>query len=326
MLRHGRGRGGGGAAVREPHPDRDRDQRSTNMPYAHEPVTKTSAAKPTVVTAKPSRIVWREPIRVARSLTNGETTIRPTVAGSVASPASSGLMPEAGGVLEVEADDVHQAVDRASPDQDRQRRADEHLVAQQAEVEQRRLHAPLDGDEAEAGGDREREAAERQRRAPAPVGPLREREHGRHERQGDQQRAGDVDRARPRRVARLRHGRERQRDAERGDRGVDPEQAPASRSCRRARRRRAGRPPRRPPRRRPRSRRRASAPRRWIRPTAGSSRRPAASSRRRPGSRARRSRPRHCPTGRSARRRRRTAAARRRRPCGGRRCRRARRR
>ena len=133
--------------------------------------------------------------------------------------------PEGRRILEVETEDVHQAVDRARDDQDRQCRPDEHLVAEQVEIDDRGGHALLDDHEehgADGGGD---EASECGRRRPAPVAALAEPEHERSEHDGDQDRAGVVDRARPLRVARLLHLGERQRDARGRDRSVEPEQA-----------------------------------------------------------------------------------------------------
>ena len=111
--------------------------------------------------------------------------------------------PEGRRILEVETEDVHQAVERARDDQDRQGRPDEHLVAEQGEIDDRGGDALLDDHEehrADSGGD---EAPEGGRRRPAPVAALAEPEDERNESDCDQDRAGVVDRASPLRVARL---------------------------------------------------------------------------------------------------------------------------
>ena len=149
--------------------------------------------------------------------------------------------PERRRVLEVQAEHVHQRVDRAGDDQDRQRRADEHAVAQQLAG---RRAAPSTRrstrTNTNVADDRDREAAERRGRGPAPVVALAEREHERHEHERDQHRAGPVDRARAR-SGRATPGRcaasagcRRPRSRRRSRTG------PASRWCRRARRRRSG--------------------------------------------------------------------------------------
>ena len=92
------------------------------------------------------------------------------------------------------------------------------------EVDERSGHSLLDDHEEHGADDGGDEAPERRRGRPAPVATLAEREHERNEGDRDQERAGEVDRAGPVRVARLLHLGERQRDARGGDRGVEPEQ------------------------------------------------------------------------------------------------------
>src|SRR5438128_2487022 len=69
----------------------------TKATYRHELCVRPMAAKPAVLMRKPAPMVCRPPSRWARRGTRGATTTRPTVAGSVASPACSGLNPRADG-------------------------------------------------------------------------------------------------------------------------------------------------------------------------------------------------------------------------------------
>src|SRR6478752_3919620 len=62
---------------------------TTNEPYVHEDSTRASAPKPTAATTKPPAMTLRTPNFVASRVTSGVTTIKPTVAGSVATPAWS---------------------------------------------------------------------------------------------------------------------------------------------------------------------------------------------------------------------------------------------
>ena len=55
------------------------------------------ATKPAVIRMKPTPMTWRPPILLASRGTNGAITTSPIVAGSVATPASSGLNPSASG-------------------------------------------------------------------------------------------------------------------------------------------------------------------------------------------------------------------------------------
>ena len=139
--------------------------------------------------------------------------------------------PEGRGVLQVETEDVHEAVDGARDDQDRQCRPDEHLVAQQVEIDDRGGDSLLDDHEEHGADHGADETAECRRRRPAPVGTLAEPEHERDEDGRDRDRAGEVDRTGPLRVARFLNLGDRQDDAPRSDRAVEPEQAlPAARS------------------------------------------------------------------------------------------------
>ena len=70
---------------------------SRNAAYFHEESTKPTMTKPAVVSANPTPIVCRPPNLAASRGTSGATSTRPTVAGSVASPASSGLKPRVAG-------------------------------------------------------------------------------------------------------------------------------------------------------------------------------------------------------------------------------------
>ena len=98
-----------------------------------------------------------------------------------------GAHPEGRRILEVETEDVHQAVEHARNDQDRQCRADDHLVAEQVEIDDRGGDALLDEHEehgADSGGG---EASECGRRRPAPVAALAEPEDERSENDCDQE-------------------------------------------------------------------------------------------------------------------------------------------
>ncbi len=70
---------------------------SRNTRYCHDAFTKPIAAKPAAVIAKPAPMICRGPNRPASRGTSGATTTRPTVAGSVASPACSGERPSVDG-------------------------------------------------------------------------------------------------------------------------------------------------------------------------------------------------------------------------------------
>src|SRR6478752_6789798 len=61
----------------------------TNAPYVHDEDTNARAAKPIAARTNPPAMTLRTPKRVASLVTSGVTTIRPTVAGRVARPASS---------------------------------------------------------------------------------------------------------------------------------------------------------------------------------------------------------------------------------------------
>src|SRR5688572_5827524 len=65
----------------------------TNAAYAHEESVGIRKAKPTVMITNPSRTATRVPIRAAIFGTSGARTTKPTVAGIVARPASSGVIP-----------------------------------------------------------------------------------------------------------------------------------------------------------------------------------------------------------------------------------------
>src|SRR5437868_2755710 len=59
--------------------------------YAQEDCVNPIATKPAAIRMNPTPMTCRPPILWASFGTNGATTTRPTVAGSVATPASSGL-------------------------------------------------------------------------------------------------------------------------------------------------------------------------------------------------------------------------------------------
>ena len=67
----------------------------------------------------------------------GRDQTSPTVAGQRRQAGLEGAEAEGGGVLEVEAEQVHQPVDGAGADQDRDGGADQDPVAEQRQVEQR---------------------------------------------------------------------------------------------------------------------------------------------------------------------------------------------
>src|SRR6478735_10987034 len=70
---------------------------SRNVAYAQEDWVKPIAANPAAIRMKPTPMTCRPPILLASFGTNGATTTSPTVAGSVAIPASSGLKSRAAG-------------------------------------------------------------------------------------------------------------------------------------------------------------------------------------------------------------------------------------
>ena len=207
-----------------PRPTDERDQREHERAYSHDASTNASAANPTAARPNPSATAR------AAAEPGGERGDRRRDhdhAGGRGQRREARLErahAERRRILEVQAEHVHQPVDRPGDDQDRQRRPDEHAVAQQLEVDERRPRAPLDPDEEEARDDRDGEAAERGGRRPAPVVALAEREDDRREHERDQHGAGPVDRARRFGSLDSCDGAQRQRDARRRDRRVDPEQ------------------------------------------------------------------------------------------------------
>src|SRR6478672_13708100 len=70
---------------------------SRNAEYCQDAWTRPTMTNPRVVRAKPRPIVCRPPNFAASRGTMGATTTRPTVAGSVARPAWSGLNPSVAG-------------------------------------------------------------------------------------------------------------------------------------------------------------------------------------------------------------------------------------
>ena len=113
-------------------------------------------------------IAARMPILTASGVMNGVIAIIPAAAGSVASPACSALIPNADGFWKYRLSTYMQRVDRARNDQDRERRADQHLVAQQLEVHQRRAHPPLHHHERPGPGDRDRPGSRSSLPIPSP--------------------------------------------------------------------------------------------------------------------------------------------------------------
>ena len=74
----------------------------------------------------------------------------------MARPASSAVIPNVAGILEVEAEDEHQPVDRARPDQDAERGPDQCPILHQVEVDQWRIRAALHIDEGDGGDNRDK--------------------------------------------------------------------------------------------------------------------------------------------------------------------------
>src|SRR3954466_5670392 len=69
----------------------------TKTAYDQDDVTKASTAKPAAARPKPATIAIRVPILTAIGVMNGVITIIAAAAGSVATPASSALIPNAVG-------------------------------------------------------------------------------------------------------------------------------------------------------------------------------------------------------------------------------------
>src|SRR3954451_8805950 len=68
-----------------------------NAAYSHDDFVKPRTTNPAAIAMNPRPMTCRPPNRWASFGTNGATTTRPTVAGSVARPAWSGLKPSASG-------------------------------------------------------------------------------------------------------------------------------------------------------------------------------------------------------------------------------------
>ena len=130
------------------------------------------------------------------------------------------------GVLEVEAQQVHQRVDRAGADQDRHRGADQDAVAQQRRdraTVRRFGFSTATKANAQATTDPTKHRM-RLQRAPAPVAALAQRQNQRHQGQRDQHRCRRSRSTESGRVTRLADRPRGEEDAADGDDGVDPEQ------------------------------------------------------------------------------------------------------
>src|SRR4051812_19377214 len=80
-----------------PRPTASATSGPTNAAHVHEASTNASTAKPTAARPKPSATAAPPPIRPASGVISGVIAIMPAAAGSVASPASNALMPNAAG-------------------------------------------------------------------------------------------------------------------------------------------------------------------------------------------------------------------------------------
>ena len=246
------------------------------------------------------------PIFAASGAISGVTAIIPAAAGSVARPAWNAFMPERRRVLEVQAEQVHQRVDRAGDDQDGQRGADQDrgcaAAAGRPAAPRRAARPRRTGSETIATAKQPSVAADVQ---PQSL-PLLSASTTGASTSAIRSDAGEVDRARAVRIARLLHGARCVNGTQASrDRGVDPEQALPAGGVHQQRRRRSGPSAAAAGRRRPPQRDRLQLPlAARTPPTAGSSRRPGSSRPPRPGSSARRSRRPRRWTARSARTRR----------------------
>src|SRR4051794_7414775 len=80
-----------------PRPTPSATSRPTNAAYVHDASTNPSTANPTAASPKPSATAAPPPMRPASGVISGVIAIMPAAAGSVASPASNALMPNAAG-------------------------------------------------------------------------------------------------------------------------------------------------------------------------------------------------------------------------------------
>src|SRR5215204_2382844 len=80
-----------------PRPTASATSGATNAAYVQDPSTNASTTKPAVASAKPSATARPAPIFTASGVMTGVTAIIPAAAGSVASPASSALIPSPAG-------------------------------------------------------------------------------------------------------------------------------------------------------------------------------------------------------------------------------------
>ena len=197
---------------------------STNTPYFQPASARPMTANPPAEITNPSATTFRPPSFAANRGTSGATRTSPTVAGRVARPACSAEKSECRWVLEVQAQHVHQRVDRACADEDRHGRPDEDAVAQQPKIQERDLDATLHRHEREACSHCHRQSGQCRERGPTPVAALTEGQDERPQRQRHEDRARVVDRPRAVLVARLGHGEPGDHHADHGDSGIDPEQ------------------------------------------------------------------------------------------------------
>ena len=101
------------------------------------------------MTTKPMRITVRLPNFVASLGTSGREQHEPDGRRQRGQPGLERAQAEGGRVLEEEAHDEHQPVDRPGADEDAERRADQQGVPQQGQVDEGRRRSLLRRDEAE---------------------------------------------------------------------------------------------------------------------------------------------------------------------------------
>ena len=181
-------------------------------------------ANPAAVIANPSPTTWRAPSRAANLGTRGATTTRPTVAGSVASPACSGVNPSELGSWNHRLSTYISALIVPAPMRIATVEPTSTRLRSRARSSRGTATRFSTMTNATAASDGHDQAADRRGGGPAPVAALAQGEDERPQGQGDEDAAGVVDRARPVRVPRLLDAPAGDDHADQPDDGVDPEQ------------------------------------------------------------------------------------------------------
>ena len=117
---------------------------TTKAPYVQDDSTNARTANPAAARREPQRHGRAAADAARERRDQRRDRDHASGRGQRRQPCLERAHPERGRILEVQAEHVHQRVDRARDDEDRQRRPDEHAVAQEREVDERGARPPLD--------------------------------------------------------------------------------------------------------------------------------------------------------------------------------------